>query len=726
MPTDSIRWRSSRLACLAMVAVALVALPAGPARSAEFPVDVVTHHNDNGRTGQALHETLLTPANVNAASFGKIGFLPVDGKVDAQPLYLSSVAFPDQHVHNVVYVATEHDSVFALDADSGALLWQVSLLPPGETTSDSRGCSQVVPEIGVTATPVIDRTRGPHGVLYVVAMSKNGANQYFQRLHALDPVTGAELLGGPVVIAASVPGTGAGGSLGVVPFDPKQYEERAALLLLNGVVYTAWTSHCDINPYTGWIIAYDAATLAQAGVLNVTPNGTRGAIWMAGNGPAADPAGNIYLLDGNGTFDTNLDGAGFPVQRNFGNGFLKLSPAPGLAVADYFATFDTVNQSGSDGDLGSGGAMVLPDLLDAEGQVRHLAIGAGKDQKIYVVDRDQMGKWNPSTNAIHQELDGQLGGSVFSAPAYFDGTVYYGAVGAPIKAFPISNARLAATPIAVTGNRFTFPGATPSISADGTANAILWAVENTNPAVLHAYDARDLTTELYASSQAPQGRDLFGAGNKFITPTIANGRVYVGTQNGVAVFGLLPGVPGAPTNLEAGTAGFDVTLTWEAPAAGPAPAAYLVEAGSGPALADLGSFSTGSTATMLSAAGAPAGSYYVRVRGQNVAGAGEASNNILLVLGVPGPPSDLTASTSGSTVSLTWTAPTLGGAPTSYFLEAGSAPGLSDLASFSTGTLATTLITAGVPPGTYYVRMKAENATGPSLPSDEIVVTVTE
>jgi hypothetical protein len=503
-------------------------------------VDVTTYHNDNARTGQNLAEVLLNPGNVAAATFGKVGFFSVDGKVDAQPLHLSNVNIPGQGTRNVLYVVTEHDSVYAFDAVSGAALWQVSLLGAGETTSDARGCSQVTPEIGITATPVIDRTRGPNGVIYVIAMSKNGSN-YFQRLHALDITSGAELFGGPKNIQASFPGSGDGSSGGNVIFDPKQYEERAGMLLLNGVVYIGWTSHCDIRPYTGWIMAYDASTLTQTSVLNVTPNGNEGAIWMAGGGLAADASANIYLLDANGTFETTLDGNGFPNRRDFGNAFLKLSTSGGLAVADYFATFDTVSQSNADNDLGSGGAMVFPDLTDGSGQVQHLAVGAGKDGNIYVVNRNSgaMGKFNSSSNNIYQQLSGVLSGSVFSAPAYFNNTLYYGAVGDRIKAFAITSARLSSAATSQTGNIFPYPGTTPGISANGTANAILWAAENSGTAVLHAYDATDLSHELYNSNQSGS-RDQFGPGNKFITPTIANGRVYVGSTNGVAVFGLLP------------------------------------------------------------------------------------------------------------------------------------------------------------------------------------------
>lgn len=509
-------------------------VPPGP--TAPSPTDVATFHNDNARTGQNLTETILTPSNVTSANFGKVGFFAVDGKVDAQPLFLTQVNIAGR-TRDVLYVVTEHASVYAFESTTGTVLWQVSLLGTGETTSDNRGCPQITPEIGITSTPVIDRSRAPNGVMYVVAMSKNGAN-YFHRLHALDITTGAEVLGGPTTIQASFPGTGDNSSDGNVVFDAKQYAERAGLLLINGTVYLTWTSHCDIRPYTGWILGYSASTLAQTSVLNVTPNGSGGTIWMSGTAPAADASGNIYFLDANGTFDTTMDANGFPANGDFGNSFIKLSTVNGLKVADYFATFDTVQQSAADIDLGSGGALLLPDLTDAAGQVRHLAVGSGKDSNIYVVDRDNMGKFNPTANNIFQELRGALPGGVWSMPAYFNNTVYYGPEGGPVRAFRISNALLSTTPTSQTAISFPYPGTTPSISANGTADGIVWVHENSNPAVLHAYDATNLAHELYNSNQAGS-RDQFGAGNKFITPLIANGKVFVGTTNGVAVFGML-------------------------------------------------------------------------------------------------------------------------------------------------------------------------------------------
>jgi outer membrane protein assembly factor BamB len=500
--------------------------------------DVLTYHNDIGRTGQNLNETILTPANVNATTFGKVGFFAADGKVDAQPLFVESLAIAGG-THNVLYVVTEHDSVYALDADSGTQLWQVSTLGKNETPSDDLGCGQITKEIGITSTPVIDRSRGAHGTIYLVAMSKDASGGYHQRVHALDLASGAELLNGPTEVAATYPGNGANSSNGHVVFAPAAYAERAGLLLLGGVIYTTWTSHCDLGAYTGWIMAYSADTLQQTSVLNLTPNGSGGAIWMSGAGPASDGT-SIYLMGGNGTFDTTLNSNSFPAQGNFGNSFVKLGTTGGLAVADYFAMSNTVQESNADEDLGSGGALVLPDLTDANGVVQHLTLGTGKDDIIYVLNRDSMGKFNAASNNIYQEIQETMHGGEFGMPAYFNGRVYFGSVGDNLKAFTVTNALLSTAPTAQTSMTFAYPGTTPSISANGSANGIVWAAENGTTAALHAFDPANLAVELYNSNQMGT-RDQFGAGNKFITPMIANGKVYVGTTNGVAVFGLLKG-----------------------------------------------------------------------------------------------------------------------------------------------------------------------------------------
>jgi outer membrane protein assembly factor BamB len=504
---------------------------AGAAASPAQGTDVTTYKYDPGRSGANLTESILTPANVSAASFGLLCLLAVDGKVDAQPLYLSGLTLQGS-AHNVVYAATENDSVYAFDADSGSQLWQVSLLGSGETPSDPVNCSQIVPQIGITSTPVIDRSAGANGTLFVVAMSK-AASGYFQRLHALDLTTGAELLGGPMTVAASFPVSG-----GTMSFDPEQYAERAALLLSQGTLYLSFTSHCDAPPYSGWVMAYSEKTLAQLAVFNAAPNSGGGgpAIWMAGGGPAADSEGDVYLLTANGGFETTLDAGGFPSGGDYGNSFLKLDGTK-LTVVDYFAMSNEVAESAADMDLGSGGILLLPDLTDASGATQYLAVGAGKDGNLYVVNRESLGKFSPSSNNIWQELDGALPGGIWSTPAYFNGTLYYGPVGGALMAFTVSDAKLFAG--GMTATTFTYPGTAPVVSASGTANGIVWAHENASPAVLHAYDAANLAHELYNSSQAAGGRDQFGAGNKFINPVVADGKVFVGTQSAVAVFGLL-------------------------------------------------------------------------------------------------------------------------------------------------------------------------------------------
>jgi hypothetical protein len=518
---------------LSLFAAPLVPLAAQP--------NVLTYHNDVARTGQNLAETILTTGNVNAATFGKLFQPTLDGLVDAQPLYVFGIAIPNQGTHNLLIVATENDSLYALDADTGAQLWKVSLLATGSTASDNRNCSQVTPQIGITSTPVIGVKAGSsEGAIFAVAMSKDSAGNYHQRLHKVSLTTGKPLVAA-VEITGKYPGSGEDSSGGYAYFVPSRYKERSGLLLLGGEVYLGWASNCDDPPYTGWIMGYDATTLAQTTVLNVTPNGAEGAIWGAGAGFAADASGYIYFLDANGTFDTTLNSQNFPINGDFGNAFIKLSAAGGkLSVADYFTMYNTTSESDGDVDLGSGGALVLPDMTDVNGAVQQLAIGAGKDSNIYLVNRNNMGKFNPQNDsAIYQELHGVLPGGIWSMPAYYQGSVYFGAVGGPIRAFQFSKAVLSSTPVSATSTQFPYPGATPSISANGSTNGILWAVENSSTAVLHAYAAGNLTQELYNTTQAPNGRDNFGAGNKYMVPTIANGKVYVGTPNGVAAFGLL-------------------------------------------------------------------------------------------------------------------------------------------------------------------------------------------
>jgi len=523
-------------ACLLLLMLALIASASA--------TDVVTYHNDNARTGQNLNETTLTYSNVNSASFGKLFTMPVDGIIDAEPLYLSGLTIAGS-THNVLYAVTENDSVFAFDADEGTLLWQVSLLLTGETPSDDLGCTFISPQIGITSTPVIDRGSGPHGTIYVVAMSKNGTT-YYQRIHALDVTTGQEEFGGPVTITGKYPGTGDDSLNGFAIFEPRQYAERQGLLLLNGIIYTGWTSHCDELPYTGWVIGYSESTLKQTSVLNLTPNGSGGAIWQSGAGMASDGE-SIYFLDGNGTFDTTLNAQGFPISGDFGNGFLRVSTTDNqLQVADYFEAYNTVAESAVDDEIGSGGALVLPPMVDSTGTTRYLAIGAGKDSNIYIVDRTNLGKFNPNNDsAIYQELDGALVHGIWSMPAYYEGSVYFGSRENYLLQFQFSKALLSTTASSRSAAIFEIPGTTPSVSASGPTNGIVWAIEHSDPIdVLHAYEASSLAKELYNSNQASAGRDQFGQATHFGTPMIVNGMVYVGTTTNVTAFGLLAGQNG--------------------------------------------------------------------------------------------------------------------------------------------------------------------------------------
>ena len=520
--------------------------------------DVLTYHNDNARSGVDSSETILMPTDVNSSTFGKVGFDAVDGKVDAQPLYVAGVSIPGKGTQNVLYVATENDSVYAFDADTGAKLWQVSMLGPGEVPSDPVHGNQVTPEIGITATPVIDLNTD---TMYVVAMSKlvsGTSTTYIQRIHALDITSGADKVA-PKSIDQSItyPGSGPGGNGTDVIFNPMQYKERDALLLVNGVVYTSWASHSDVAPYTGWVIGFNANNLSLASVLNIDPNGaptssllsdgSGNSFWNSGGGPAADAAGNIYNLSANGPFDPALNPAGFPANGDYGDSFLKFTPTPGgLTVSDYFTVYNQQNYANDDEDIGSSG-LTLVDVTDSSGTSHQLMIGSGKDGNIYVVDTNNMGKFNPTLNNVYQVLPGAVVGGEFGSPVAFNGQVYFGGVGATLCAFQFVNGKLQATPASQSSNTFGYPGTTPSISSNGNANGIVWAIDDGNStAVLYAYDATNLSTMLYNSNQAPNGRDSVGPSNKFITPTIANGKVYVATADGVAVFGLLRTGTGEP------------------------------------------------------------------------------------------------------------------------------------------------------------------------------------
>jgi hypothetical protein len=508
-------------------------------------INVLTYHNNNSRTGQNLNETALTTANVNSTTFGKLATLSVSGNVDAEPLYVSNLTV-NGAIHNVVFVVTELDMAYAFDADTFTQLWSVSVANGESPAGTVDGCGQVEPNIGVTSTPVIDLSAGPHGTIFLVAMTLDSSGNYHQRLHALDLTTGAEQSGSPQAITATytIPGTSTTDT-----FNPMQYKERAGLLLLNGTIYLSWASHCDDNPYQGWILAYNESTLQPGPVLNIAPSGAnaRASIWMANTAMAADSSGNIFFLAANGLFGDGSTNPsltnGFPTVPNYGNGFMKLSTANStLTVADYFTMFNSNSESNGDTDLGSGGAILLPDLTDSSGATHHLAVGAGKDGYVYVVNRDSMGKFNSSNDtAIYQKLNDPNGnstgstvvGSVYSMPAYFNNTVYYGGSGDTLKAFTITNAKLSTSAAFHSSNSFGFPGCTPSVSANSTSNGIVWCIQAGSSGTLSAYNATNLA-QLYSSPSFPDSSDV-----KFVTPMIANGKVYVGVESGVVVFGLL-------------------------------------------------------------------------------------------------------------------------------------------------------------------------------------------
>ena len=529
--------------------------------------DVLTYHGDNARSGWDSTETTLNPIDVNAASFGKLFNMPVDARVEAQPLYVAGVTIPGQGVHNVVYVATENDSVYAFDADNGARLWKVSLLPPGEIASGPALDNQIGPEIGITATPVIDPTTG---TIYVEAMSEvtvGAAATYRHRLFALSIATGAQVMPFRSIDSSiTYPGAGPGGNGSVVIFDPRQYRERSALTLSGGVIYTGWASLGDTPPYTGWVIGFRASDLGLASVLNIDPNGqpvssflddgSGNTFWNSGGGPAVDAQGNIYNLSANGPFDPSLNAAGFPANGDFGDSILKITPANGApTVTDYFTPGDQQALADKDFDLGSSG-IALADIPGPGGVVEHLAIASDKRGNIYVVNRDDMGKFHTTGDVIEQEIIGGLGSGLYGSPTVYGGLVYFGAWGQPLKEFGFVDGKLQF--FGQSSNTFGYPGTTVTVSSNGVTNGVVWAAENGPNAVLHAYLATDPSDELYNSDQAANGRDLFGTGNKFITPMVANGRVYVATTTGVAAFGLLPAPP--PTFVLPPTAGARIVV----------------------------------------------------------------------------------------------------------------------------------------------------------------------
>jgi Bacterial Ig-like domain (group 3) len=519
---------------------------------ARAQVNVTTYHYDNARTGQNTQEPFLTPANVNATQFGKLFTVTLQGYVYAQPLYLANVQNIAGGTHNVLFIATEHDQLYALDADNGSVLWQQTFINPpsiNTVTSGEVSCGDLVPEIGITATPVIDQSTG---TIYVLTKTIE-TGVYFQRLHAIDIATHAEKFGGPVVLSATVNGQ---------TFDPLRNHNRPGLLLSDGHVVIAWASHCDNTPYHGWVMSYKAGvkptdTMTQEAVFNGSPNGGLAGIWMSGDGVAADASGNLFFATGNGTYD-GLQGG------DFGDSIVKLSPpsSGAFTLLDWFTPWNQQSLSNADEDLGSGGLLLLPDLPQGSAH-QHLLVQMGKEGKIYLVDRDNMGKFCSGCTNIDTQIPEEIPGAtqgIWGSPAYWNGFVYWGGGndgGNPdhLKAFSFNangSGELSTSPTSQTSRTFSFATAAPIISSNGTTNGIAWIVDDAtiaNNQTLYAYDATNLATMLYNSNQAANSRDVPGAPVKFSAPIVANGKVYLASQGSVSAYGSLSQMTSTTTTL---------------------------------------------------------------------------------------------------------------------------------------------------------------------------------
>ena len=539
-PLHTGRSRSRFCAALTIAPIALLTLFCSGTAQA---TDVLTYKYDNARTGLNPSEYVLTPQNVNQQSFGKLYSFPTDGFTYTQPLYKAQVNVPGQGVRNVIYVATEHDSVYAFDADGKnppqGYLWRVSFINPanGVTTVPYADVqtSDIVPEIGITGTPVIDPSSN---TLYVVSKTKQnsgGAITYVQMLHALDLGSGAEKMNGPTEIRASVPGTGAGSVNGTLNFDPRVENQRAALALSNGVVYIVWAAHGDMGNYHGWVMGYRAADISrQVGVYCSTPNGWGGGIWMGGGAISTDNQGNLFLAVGNGTSD--------PPTSSYGESVLRLSTGSGIQFGDFFMANDQDKLNAGDLDIGVGSAIVLP---DQPGPYPHLLVSSDKAGNIYLLNRDSMSGYNPTANANVQTIF--AGTTLHNSFALFNNTLFVGADGNTLAAYSLNNGNLSWNPTSQSldryGTNYTTSGASPVVSASGTANGVVWTLDNSargsGPAVLYAYDARNLANRLYSSNDAPNSRDVPAYAVKFSNPIVADGKVFVPGLNSVTVYGLL-------------------------------------------------------------------------------------------------------------------------------------------------------------------------------------------
>jgi hypothetical protein len=534
--------------------------------------------NDTSISGVNSQELALSPTTVSSANFGKLFSCSVDGAIYAQPLYVANLTITPQGTQqqvtaNVVFVATENDSLYAFDADASPCVtyWQVSLLPAGEEAvpSSAVNSNDITPVIGITGTPVIDPKTS---TFYVVSKSEQftvSPLAYVQRLHAINITTGQEQASGPVVLSASAQGKGDGSNgSGTIFFNPLTENQRAALLLLNGVVYIAFASHGDQSLYHGWVLAYNETTLQQVAVFNDTPNGipSEGGIWLGAAAPSVDPdTGYIYVASGNGAFDftTALNASGFPASSDFGESVLKLDPKT-LSVLDYFTPCNGPTLSMNDKDMGSGGVVPLPDAVGSPAHP-HLLLAEDKAGDLYLLDRTNLGHYTggiaggncPDTTPVEefsQNNNDQLPAPLYGTPGYWiDSTgeirIYIATNGSTMRAYPIhgtSNPPMATTPETQTAATFGSRPPSPVISSNGTTGGIVWVIDTSGisnspatPAVLRAYNATNLASELYDSTQVSP-RDQAGSPVKFSVPTVANGKVYVGTQSELDVYGLLP------------------------------------------------------------------------------------------------------------------------------------------------------------------------------------------
>src|SRR5271165_2105435 len=503
-------------------------------------VAVTTYHNDNYRSGANTNETILTPSNVNEVQFGKLHTLSVTGYVYAQPLYVPGVNI-NGVLHNVVYVVTEHDQVYAFDANTGNQLWEKNFLISTNPTKTilpisytDNGCSGTGREIGITSTPVIDLTTNE---IYIVAATKevvNNVTTFYNRMHVLDIGTGVEKMLGPYFgapIKAKTPGTGSGSVDGYLSFNPLMQIQRAALTLSNGLIFVAWAGYCDIQPFHGYVMAFNKDTLQPSGVFVTTPDGYDGGIWNSGSGAAVDSGNNIYLPTGNGLFDLFAGGV------DYSDSILRLSWAGGLPdVTDYFTPWDQVFLNIHDDDVASGGVLLLSDQPGAP--YPHLLVQCGKEGTIDLVNRDNMGHFHPSGDTQIVQTLRQAITNFWGSPAMWNNSLYFGGQNAPLTAFHYDpeTQQIQAQYTSETPESFTYPGPTPSVSANGVNDGIVWIFGSDS--IVHAYYANNLAIELYNSNQNP-GRDRAGTEVQFVVPTIADGMVFVGAKNEVDVYGLL-------------------------------------------------------------------------------------------------------------------------------------------------------------------------------------------